>query len=332
MAGFAFGTAALVVAAGDEVVARAPEAPFDERWRHRCGAPAVALAIGGDAVLVLDGRGTVAVLELATGAARRELDVGAGASSLAASEHGALAAAGPAGVVLESAGDVTPMDLRGATALALHENRLAIGTGEGAVRLVDVAAARALGASRVGGPVRSIAWSTRGLWVAAIPHALVRVSRDGTEAFQLVDARELELGPLACDPEGAFVAVRIGERKVALFDLLEGRLRANATYAAPVVGVGFGPAGTLGVGLASGDFDVIDLAAGQGREGKAVELRAKTDDIADLRERVRKGEAPSPELMRRPAAGGAPKPTAGAILAMIGFALLALLLLYLIRA
>ncbi len=332
MAGFAFGTSVLVLAEASEVVARAPEAPFDERWRRGLGAPVVAIAIGGDGVLVLDARGTVSVLEIATGAVQREIDVGAGAASLAAAEHGGMAAAGPAGVVIERAGEITPMDLRGATALALHENRLAIGTGEGAVRLVDVAAGRALSACRVGGPVRAIAWSTRGLWVAATPHALARVSRDGTDAYLLVDAKELELGPLACDPEGAFVAVRIGARKVAVVDLLEGRLRADATFSAAVVGVGFGPGGTLGVGLASGDFDVIDLVTGRGRDGQSTELRAKIDDIADIRARVRGGEAPSPELMRRPAAGGAPKPTAGAILAMVGFAVLALLLLYLLRA
>ncbi|HEY4116692.1 MAG TPA: hypothetical protein VGM56_02500 [Byssovorax sp.] len=352
MGEIAFGASVFALADGAAVVLRERGGAFAERARATLDAPAVAVASAGASFVALSTSGRVSVVDAATGEITRTADGGAGAELLAAASDGAFVAAGPQGVALVAASaDGAPMmmDLRGATALSLSPGLLAIGGKDGTLRVLDTRAASALGACRVGGVVRGLARASRAYWVASTEHAIVRVEREAGEAFVIVDAKELDLGELTCDPEVALVAVRVGLHRVALFDLLEGKLRGTLRYEAPVTGVAFAPreAGDtsclLGVALGGGAFDVVSITTrdggvaasdggGEGIAGVAVEIRLKSPEIAAIAARARAGEEPPLALRQRPAdASAAPLPTRAAIFWMMAFTAIVLILIWLLR-
>lgn len=121
--------------------------------------------------------------------------------------------------------------------------------------------------------VHAIAWrasssggeTSAGEWIVLTPRGLARLSPDASELVWLAGA-DVERGDLSVTRDGALIAARLDDRRVALFAGADGEPLGVISCIERVLGrVAFGPDGWLGVGLDLGDANKIELATGQAR-------------------------------------------------------------------
>jgi hypothetical protein len=266
-------------------------------------AAVVGVGVTAEAIVAVDAAGVFVACDRHLGEVTRTVALERLATGLAASRGGVVAVLGASSVnLVRATGEELrrEIDVPGATAVALDADgrRVAVGTKEGAVRVFDVQSGEERGSSRVAAPVKALCWSPRGYWLASTGSNIARVAAGGKDAGALVPTDDLDLGSLAVSEEGALVAVRVGDRKVAIFDLLDGKFQGVVQYERTVGQVEFGPGAMLGIGLDLGDGNKVDLLTGDvsrtdphpGRTRNRWVLIAdpKTDQIARVLDRAKK--------------------------------------------
>jgi WD40 repeat protein len=348
--GYGYDGALLVTSDGPEllVCAGPDEGPM---WRRTLDATVVGVGVTDGAVVAVDAGGTLVVCDRDSGEVKSTLALERLATGLAAAPSGIVAVLGASSVnVVHAAGTGArrEIDVADAATLALDAagKRVAVGSADGTVRVFDAGSGKERGSSKVPAPAKGIAWSPRGYWIVASGSGLCRVSADGSDTRGLVNTEDLVLSSVAVSEDGSIVAVRVGDQKVGLFDLLDFKFQGVIQYPERTVGqVSFGPGSWLGVGLDLGDGNKVDLLTGavhrtdphEGRVRNRWVLIAdpKTDAIAKVMSRVKKdpsaldgkGEAPK---KRAPVDLRAPEPppsTNTNMAAVIGVILMAIYLL-----
>jgi hypothetical protein len=350
---FAYGHegAHLVTSDGPDLLVHAgsDEAP---QWKHTMSATVVGVGVTGEAIVAVDAAGAFVACDRHLGEVVRTIALERLATGLAVARGGVVAVLGASSVNLVRAhGEEMrrEIDVPGASAVAVDADgrRVAVGTRDGAVRVFDVASGEERGSSRVPAPVKGLCWSPRGYWLAATASGIARVGAGGQDTQRLVGTDDLELGSLTCSEEGALLAVRVGTTKVAIFDLLDGKVQGVVEYERTVGQVDFGPGATLGIGLDLGDGNKVDLLTGAvsrtdphpGRKRNSWVLMCdpKTDQIARVLERAGNPGAFSrmegaKRAATKPVAVSSPAPEGGinwvALIAIIVFAIGILLKLF----
>src|SRR4051812_13292197 len=216
---FAYGYdgALLVNSDGDEllVCAGPDEGPM---WRRTLGATVAGVGVTRDAVVAASAAGEIVCCDRDKGEVMRTIALERLVTALAASPAGVLAvlSASSVNVVRVSGDERVEIDAPSATAVALDAEgkRVAVGSADGTVRVVDATSGEERGKEKVAAPVKAIRWSPRGYWIVATGSGIARVGADGRDARGLVSTEDLDLGSIAVSEDGSIAAVRVGTLKV----------------------------------------------------------------------------------------------------------------------
>jgi len=250
----------IVIADGTELLVYdgQTEAP---RWRTDVGARLVGVASNAISVLSLDVTGELKVWSHETATEVRSFALGVPATGLVSEFEGRAGALHAGGVVAVNAGEPRAHDVEGASAAAFGGEELVIGTEAGALHVFGEDGAF-VGRAEVPGPVHSITWCAGGFFFVANGRSVHRL--DGLEVAQVTNAPEDEVvRTVACSASGDRLALHLSSHMVVVLDYPSRETVGHAHYAdREVVGVAFGPAQWLGVGLDLGDGNKFDLATG----------------------------------------------------------------------
>jgi len=252
----------LVLADGAEVLVHAgdDESP---RWRRALDEEVAAVGATDDAVVALTASGKLAFWREADGEPIGEVALAAAPGALAVGPGAVCAVAlGEEVTVVGQDGARRALPIAGATALAWSGDggRIAAGNGEGRVQVLSAEDGAVIGSAELGVPVRSLAWNAGGFWIAAGGEQVFRLDEGGGEYAQMTRAPGMAPDCVACSADGALVALRLGPTRVLALVLPSKDTAATVEYVdREVVGIGFGPAPYLGIGLDRGDANKIDL-------------------------------------------------------------------------
>jgi hypothetical protein len=262
----------IVCADGDELLVYDGESEAP-RWRKPLGAPLVGVLAVPPYVAALDESGTFRwflaedgspVLDPDASKLVSERSVGAPARSIANAQWTNLAVVlvEEGVVLLPWAGEPRPLELEGrptCVAMDVTGSNVAVGGSDGRLTVFDSELAVATWSSELGSAVQSVAWCSRGHWVAAAGSTIFSVQELGNRAERWISVGG-EPETLACSTDGQLLAWRAGAHAVQVLHCSSRKVVARVTYEKEVVGqISFGPDRWLGIGLAGGEANKINL-------------------------------------------------------------------------
>ena len=266
----------LVVADDREVLVHrgADEAP---KWKHRVDGDLVGLGAGGDTVITLENKGNITFFRGADGVVLEAIALAKEATSLAVTRNGSKCAVVVIDAVTIVCRDTVPIELpaAGATAAAWSRDgaRLAVGDASGTVRILS-AAGEELGATRLEEPVASLCFSPAGFWIATGGDRVFRVAEDGSSVEQITRAGGMKPDCVCASTDGSMFAVRLSDTVMIALALPSRETAVQLIYVErTIAGVAFGPDRLLGVGLAGGDGNIVDIQEKQLRRTDTFEGR-----------------------------------------------------------
>jgi len=250
-------------------------------WKVDLLSDPVGLAAVGGTVVTLEASGTLSFWSADQGAPLGTLLVGGlvgglvgdpveGApTALAAARDRALfAAVLPGGVaVVERDGEPRVIPCEGATAAAFTADgaRLAVGSASGEIRILT-AGGDPVGSARLDGPVASLCWfpAGTGMWLATSGDRVLRLGPEGGTPEHVTRARDMTPDCLSASADGSMFAVRLTAGLMMAFAYPSRETVVQLDYTArTITGVAFGPGRRLGVALAGGDGNFVDIPGGQ---------------------------------------------------------------------
>lgn len=252
----------------------ADEAP---KWKHRVDGDLVGLGAGGDTVITLENTGKLTFWSGADGAVLETIALGKAATSLAVTRNGSKCAVVITDAVAIVCRDTAPLELAaaGATAAAWSRDgaRLAVGDERGTVRILS-AAGNEVGATRLEEPVASLCFSPAGFWIATGGDRVFRVAEDGASVEQITRVGGMKPDCVCASTDGSMFAVRLSDNVMIALALPSRDTVVQLSYVErTIAGVAFGPDRLLGVGLAGGDGNIVDIQEKQLRRTDTFEGR-----------------------------------------------------------
>lgn len=253
----------IVVGDGNEILVHdgGDESP---RFRHTLDAPIFAVAATPNAAVALDEKGGLSCFEPTKGERIKTLESGGSPAAFAAHANGSIAVALDVAIVIfDREGEKRGFDIAGVTALAFSDDgeQLAAGTKDGDVRVLSVQSGESIGESKLGEPIRSVAWNAGGFWIAAGGERVFRIEKEGKPHEQLTRASGMSPDCLACSPDGSLIGLRLDAATVVLLAYPSKNTAATIQYIdRKAVGIAFGPRPYVGIGIDQGDGNKINLS------------------------------------------------------------------------
>ncbi|APR84836.1 Hypothetical protein A7982_10185 [Minicystis rosea] len=252
----------LVIADGRQVLVHggADEAPL---WKCDLAADPVGFAAAGDLVVTLDDAGKLSFWNMMSGELLGAIDVPGPPRALVSARNRPLfAAVGSDGITLvERNTPSRALPLTDATAAALTDDgaRVAIGDAAGTVHILS-ASGEAVGTSKLDGAVTSLCFSAKGFWIATSGDRVLRVPFDGGEPEHITRAGDMAPDCASASTDGSLFAVRLSPTLVMALAYPSRETAVQLRYFdRQAAGVAFGKGHRLGVALAGGDGNFVDI-------------------------------------------------------------------------
>jgi WD40 repeat protein len=252
----------IVIGDGSEVLVHsgADESPL---WRHTCEAALVGVGATSDAVITLDAEGRLTWWSGKDGQQGEALSFSATPRAFAVRHDGACAVAVPDSVAVANRAEERrsiPIENAGAVAWSDDGSRLAVGTDDGRVRVFLGAGFEPKGTAEIGEAVRSIGWNERGFWIATGGDRVFRIDADGGSSEQITRSSGMTPDCVACSADGSLFSLRLDPSTVVVLAYPSKDTAATIQYVERrALGVAFGPAPYVGIGIDSGDGNKINL-------------------------------------------------------------------------
>lgn len=286
-------------------------------WKDFAQGILVGLAISGDQVFGVDTDGRLVQWRLFDGAVARVTEHGVSCRAIATDPHGACALLTDYGVrVVAANGSYVDVNVPEASCVGRDASggRVLVGTLQGSVLWVDPSSGQVLGQLHVGGPVRSIAWSSQGTWVVGAGSTLCSVSADGLEASVTgIVPVGGGIRDVSVSADGWLYAVIVDDTSVALFAVVGGEQLARVEYTRNVGQIAFGPDTWLGIALEYADTNRVELGTGRltrnspglGRSSDPwrTDLKMDAARVRGALARSRAGGSPVAQQVERPKPG-----------------------------
>jgi hypothetical protein len=230
-------------------------------WKHFCDGILVGVAIVGDRLVTLDTEGTLTWWRLADGQQEDSTDLGASVSHLVAAPDGAVGAITPNGIVMVS-GNTLSIPQVSAASFGPTGASIGVGTHSGAFSAIDPVSGAAWGTVELGAAVTGVAWSAQGHWIVTAANRIAVVSGDGTEVLASIAGPD-SLGQVTTSADGLLAGAIAGTQQIACFELHGHRAIGTIDLRHDIVGVAFGSAAMIGIGIDDGDISLINLFTGR---------------------------------------------------------------------
>lgn len=262
----------IVCADGDELLVYDGESEAP-RWRKSLGSPLVGVLAVPPYVAALDESGTFRwylaedgspVVDPSNNTLVSERSVGASAWAIANAQWTNLAAVltDEGVVLLPWGGQLRPLELEGrptCVGVDVTGANVAVGASDGRLTVFDGELAVATWSSELGSPVQSVTWCSRGHWVAAAGPTIFSVEELGNRAERWISVGGTPES-LTCSTDGQLLAWRAGAHAVQVLHCGSRKVLARVTYDREVIGqISFGPERWLGIGLAGGNANKINV-------------------------------------------------------------------------
>ena len=230
-------------------------------WKQFCDGILVGVAIFGQRVVALDTEGQVTFWRLLDGQQEDSAALGAAAVQLAASPAGPVAAVTANGLAVLGG---APLSMPQVSAAAYGPGATSLGVGfrTGGFSALDPSTGAAWGSVDLGAPVTGVVWSEQGYWIVTAGNNLAVISGNGASVVASLSAPG-PLSALACSGNGLLAAARCGATQVACFELHGHRFIGTVDLKREIIGVDFGPAVMLAIGVDDGDASLVDLFTGK---------------------------------------------------------------------
>jgi hypothetical protein len=334
----------IVIFDGQEVLVHggADEAPM---WRRDLEGEILGLGAAGDSVVTLEassGGGKLRFFQMESGDPLDTITVAGEVSALAVARERAVCAVilADGASVLERGRTHRRIALKGASAAAFHDDgdRLALGSDAGEVKIFGLShpPAPAVGTSKLDGCVTSLCWSPAGFWIATCGDRVVRIPPEGGAFEHITRAKGMTPDCVCASNDGTMIAVRLTPDLMMAMAYPSRETVVQLDYVErQITGVCFGGGRLLGVGLAGGDGNVVDIPGKQLRRTDTFEGRKHNRWLVKV---VIEPEHLPPEAPRKRAARPA-SPAAASIAAppdgrspgmLIGIALAVLIVVVLV--
>lgn len=251
----------LVLADGDDLLVHGG-LEGEPRWARKLPARIVAVGAGGGSVVTYDARGVLSWWS-ASGEVYASTTVGDEGIALATARDGqACAVVFPDRVVLVERGAASrTVRIAEATAAAFSFDggRVAIGTASGRLEILTFAG-EPIGTAVLEAGVRGLASSPRGTWYATSGDRVLRIGATGGDPHRVTRAGGFAPDCISVSDDGTLFAVRLDERTVIALGDPPGETVAQLVYPdRKATGIAFGAGRVLGVSLAGGDGNYVDI-------------------------------------------------------------------------
>lgn len=250
-------------------------------WKQFCEGILVGVGVTATEVYSLDDAGRLDIWNGRSGQKRLNVNLGAPCSRLTVSMMGTALAITARGVAhIQPDGQFSVIQIQGATAAAFSADatRACVGTSAGVLVLYDLASGAQLASTNVGDPVADLAFSPRGVWVAAAGKKLVLAMAElhvPVEEGQPAKSPILGAVDVAGTPtrvtvnvDGTLAACDDGAQTVLVYELKDYHVGATIVYARDIGDIQFGPDAWLGIGLEYADCNRVDVITGKSERSK----------------------------------------------------------------
>ncbi len=223
----------------------------------------VSIAIDGGHVFALSAHGLLRELD-EVGATVNESRTQASRGVVAAGDR--VCVYGPRATLIHgSERRELDVDRVSAAAFSPEGKKLLVCSELGTAHVFDTATAALAGTSSAPGPFAGAAWSAAGHFIATV-HAKAggvgKVDPTNGTVSPLIGTGEYKLDAVSASEDGRFIAVRVEDGRILIFDAARNRPVGNLTYGPPETpgGVAFGPTTWLAVAIGHGDANKVDLS------------------------------------------------------------------------
>lgn len=243
-------------------------------WRCQCDTSIVAVGANSQYVLALEENGRVNFWDGLTGESHQNVNTNSPVLGMAVAPNGDCAVISTDCVSLvHNASVIQSVKLASITAVAWSANGSLLACAESNGRLAvyqrcnqpEPLATQPLARTYLKVPILSIASNPEGSWLATAGNAVWQLDPQRAYSNALMSNTQQPPQLVAISPDGRLLAFTMGQREIIAMHLNPTAFAGTITYAdRTVTGMAFGPDSRLGIGLDTGDGNIVDFSKPQG--------------------------------------------------------------------